>query len=249
MSQYKTCSKCGQTKALDVFGKHKSSKGGIRASCKPCEADAYRTYRNANPQRVRDSKRDWARKNPDKMLVMWRQYQAKYKIRLSDYNKNYRQENLERLKLQAKKYYLENKDAVLARNKNYLILNPQVVRISSRNYRSNHPQRARNNSARWRDSNPELCREKSQRRRALRLNNGVFKVTAKELARLYASTCAYCKEPSKHIDHIIPLSRGGTHSIGNLTGACASCNLSKGAKFMTEWRKEQNGSDKRASHV
>jgi len=237
MSQYKTCTKCSQTKALDAFGKHKSSKGGIRASCKPCEVDNYRAYREANPQKVKESKRMWAKKNPDKMLVMWRRYQAKYKMRLSDYNKSYRQENLEGLKSQSKKYYLENKDAVLARNKNYLILNPQVVRISSRNYRANHPERARDNGARWRESNPELCREQSQRRRARRLNNGVFKVTSGELARLYASPCAYCGQPSKHLDHIVPISRGGTHSIGNLTGSCASCNFSKGAKFITEWKK------------
>lgn len=37
------------------------------------------------------------------------------------------------------------------------------------------------------------------------------------------------------IDHIVPLSRGGTHDRSNLQCLCKSCNSSKGAKLMSEW--------------
>jgi 5-methylcytosine-specific restriction endonuclease McrA len=35
-----------------------------------------------------------------------------------------------------------------------------------------------------------------------------------------------------HIDHIIPLSKGGQHSRGNIAPACPSCNIKKGAKIL-----------------
>jgi 5-methylcytosine-specific restriction endonuclease McrA len=37
-------------------------------------------------------------------------------------------------------------------------------------------------------------------------------------------------------DHIIPLARKGTHSIGNLVPACHACNASKGKKLISEWK-------------
>jgi len=63
-------------------------------------------------------------------------------------------------------------------------------------------------------------------------------VTVKEIAKMYASVCTYCGSSDKiEIDHIVPLSKGGRHSIGNLTPACRSCNGSKGNKFLREWRR------------
>jgi 5-methylcytosine-specific restriction endonuclease McrA len=39
-----------------------------------------------------------------------------------------------------------------------------------------------------------------------------------------------------HIDHIVPVSRGGSNRDDNLCVACAPCNLRKSAKVGTEWR-------------
>jgi hypothetical protein len=53
--------------------------------------------------------------------------------------------------------------------------------------------------------------------------------------------CAYCgtTEGEFHLDHIFPWSRGGAHSLENLTVACAPCNRSKRDKTVQEWRGEQ----------
>lgn len=41
---------------------------------------------------------------------------------------------------------------------------------------------------------------------------------------------------SYHIDHVVPISRGGANSIGNIVAACGSCNSSKNDRLLTEWR-------------
>jgi 5-methylcytosine-specific restriction endonuclease McrA len=38
----------------------------------------------------------------------------------------------------------------------------------------------------------------------------------------------------RHVDHIVPLAKGGEHSARNLAIACAKCNLSKNAKMPAE---------------
>jgi len=49
--------------------------------------------------------------------------------------------------------------------------------------------------------------------------------------------CVYCGAEATHVDHIIPVSRGGTYRSNNLVAACRSCNLSKGASTARHWIK------------
>ncbi|WP_214770767.1 HNH endonuclease signature motif containing protein [Exiguobacterium sp. s133] len=68
----------------------------------------------------------------------------------------------------------------------------------------------------------------------------------KKLIRCYieaqreAVFCAHCgrKDGSFHVDHIVPLSRGGTDELKNLQLLCAQCNL-----------KKSNGYDARKSFI
>jgi len=57
------------------------------------------------------------------------------------------------------------------------------------------------------------------------------------LVRRHGERCAYCGAPWQHLDHVVPLERGGTHAIGNLLPACASCNTSKNRHLLAEWRR------------
>ncbi len=51
--------------------------------------------------------------------------------------------------------------------------------------------------------------------------------------------CYYCgrnvKKSERHIDHIMPLGKGGPHVVHNLCCACRQCNQSKGGKTVEEW--------------
>lgn len=56
-------------------------------------------------------------------------------------------------------------------------------------------------------------------------------------------TCAYCgcdlTTSGKHLDHIVPLSRGGLHTANNVHWTCPTCNLSKNSKLEEEWLKKE----------
>ena len=57
--------------------------------------------------------------------------------------------------------------------------------------------------------------------------------------RAEQTTCAYCCKPldfkRRHIDHVIPIAKGGKHIEDNLVICCQSCNSSKGAKGLIQW--------------
>lgn len=54
------------------------------------------------------------------------------------------------------------------------------------------------------------------------------------LAR-WGHACAYCGQLATHLDHVVPLSKGGADAESNIVPACQHCNLSKGAKTLEEW--------------
>lgn len=51
--------------------------------------------------------------------------------------------------------------------------------------------------------------------------------------------CTYCGGRGGRLecDHIVPVSRGGRHDLGNLTTACFSCNRQKRNRTPDEWRR------------
>jgi len=67
--------------------------------------------------------------------------------------------------------------------------------------------------------------------------NGVFVIYESDVKQLRNKPCFYCGSKERlTLDHIVPISRGGVHSIGNLVTACKSCNSKKGDRFIMEWR-------------
>ena len=47
-------------------------------------------------------------------------------------------------------------------------------------------------------------------------------------------TCVYCGGSATSIDHVVPRSRGGTHTWDNVVAACRRCNHAKADRFLAE---------------
>lgn len=96
----------------------------------------------------------------------------------------------------------------------------------------------------WAAANPERfsrrMAEARARRRARLASASTALITDRDLRRLrdrQRDCCAYCMERKfLTLEHVVPLARGGSHSIGNLLWICKSCNCSKRHKLLIEWR-------------
>lgn len=58
----KTCSKCGESKSLDCFGKERTGADGLRCKCKVCRKEEHRQWYAKNYERVKKHRNEQARK-------------------------------------------------------------------------------------------------------------------------------------------------------------------------------------------
>jgi len=177
------------------------------SSCKQCQLTQRKQYYIDNKATVK---------------VKRAAYQKAHQAEQYEHLKKWRKNNPEKVREAGRRQYAGNIKHHLAVKKEWRLANPEAVKAILEKHRLNHL--------------PKMA-EKSHKRRAKLRGNGVFQVTEKELIRLYASPCAHCGTMENvTIDHIIPVARGGRHSIGNLQPLCLTCNSSKNAKTMAEWK-------------
>lgn len=107
--------------------------------------------------------------------------------------------------------------------------NPAKVKAHNRSYKETKARCVKE----WRKANPErwaaLNSDKEARRRARKRGTS----NGESLADIYSECRRVSKETGipHHVDHIIPLSKGGTHTRDNLQILTAEENLRKGAKL------------------
>lgn len=79
------------------------------------------------------------------------------------------------------------------------------------------------------------------KKRKWHLRRDARRVTAADIAKMFnrfGGRCAYCGSDDRiEVDHVIPISRGGRHAIGNLVPACIYCNRSKNDSLLIEWKR------------
>jgi 5-methylcytosine-specific restriction endonuclease McrA len=106
----------------------------------------------------------------------------------------------------------------------------------------NRPKK-RVSSAKWDALNPESQLQRVDRRQAREAAAAGNGYTRDQLTWLKANVytgghCGYCQTYGCRltVDHVVPLTRGGTHDPANLLLCCKPCNSSKSFKLLSEWR-------------
>lgn len=216
----KHCSKCGQLKPLDQYRVNKASKDGYQSACKQCQKQHYID----NKQKYQTKAKQWRIDKPS-------QYQKSTKA--------YYETNAESIKQRVRTWQRDNKTYVKQKAKERYMANAEQRREKTRAWIAANREHKRLKDSEYQKSHPEVYRASAARRKARIRQNGIYAISQKELRKIYASPCIYCGSTKRiEADHVIPIARGGTHSIGNLVPACKSCNASKQERTITEWKKE-----------
>ena len=64
--------------------------------------------------------------------------------------------------------------------------------------------------------------------------NYMNEIDLQDILNYYGNCCIYCGGNYEHLDHIIPIAKGGKHDKNNLAPSCASCNFSKNSRILWE---------------
>lgn len=212
----KQCIKCMVEKPLDDFAQSKINKSGYRGECRVCQKiymDQWRTKKIAEKTEPISSK---------KCSVCKAVKPAKY-------------------------FYLSNvlKSGLMSacikcvsnKGKSYRKANPSYRAEYLKKWIADNPESVRKIKRDWNKRNKDYARSRVLLRRARLKTNGVFKIRKSFLLRLYDSNCIVCgSNQNIQADHVLPLSRGGRHSEGNLQPLCQKCNYSKHHRTMMEWK-------------
>lgn len=249
----KQCSKCGEWKpATTEYFRIEKQSGRMRRECRTCaaasckryqeeNADRLREYRRENVERQREYGRKYREENADRL----REYRRKNAESRREYKRKYREENADKIHASGRRYRYENSDKVRESKRRYYQANAVALNEKRRKWRKDNPDKVRKSWRDWENKNTDklrICaRARQHRRREHKLRNGGTH-TASDIQAQYDNQhgkCWWCgkkiKDTKYHVDHRVPLARGGSNAPENLVIACPKCNQSKGAKLPHEW--------------
>jgi hypothetical protein len=178
-------------------------------------------------------------------------------------NKSYYEDNKDAILKHQKNYVENNSDAVKKRDADYYKRNCEKIKSRSSDWRRNNPEQKYKNDLKWAEENPEkvhesrrnwrhtnrgIQKEKDVRRRVRLVSQSDNTITKESIGLLYSSAkdCPYCGvemsdrchedlKTAKSLDHLVPLEKGGSHSLSNVTICCLSCNSKKGNLHYHDW--------------
>jgi len=144
----------------------------------------------------------------------------------SEYHRIWQEKNKEKRRAKARQDYAADLEKSRANRRKRV-----------QDWRKRNPDKVLADAKAHRLAHPEAKRKYQAVRRVRKLGNGVYQILPKEINRLLLSPCTHCGlRENITLDHIIPISRGGRHSVGNLQPLCKPCNSSKNSKTIMEWR-------------
>lgn len=209
LSQFKTCITCALPKRVTEFYRNTSYKDGYAGKCKKCVLE----YQIANKDRFAERVNTWVDKN---------------RVLLNARQNEYRSKNREKIREADRKRYAEN---------------PAPARSNAQQYQRANAEKVRLYRAQWGKDNPDKVLEISRNRRA-RKKGAEGSHTAEDIHRIWVlqrGLCAACRKRMKeyHVDHIVPLAKGGSNYWTNLQLLHPQCNHRKKDKDPIDFMQTQ----------
>lgn len=252
------CKRCVRDLPLTCFGKDRSRADGLSFYCKECVNSRHRASRAENSEAVNAAARERRARTKAAVKERNRRYYLANREKLKADAAAYRRAHPERVaaanaaKVAA---YAQDpqkfRDAAAASRRRH----HEKAKERDRRYRQSHHAAACLRQREWYQKNREslLVYQKQWRRanvdkrrrynaaRRARLRGAEHEVV--DYRKVYerdGGVCHLCGLPvtfaEMHGDHVIPLSRGGSHTYGNVKTAHSVCNLRKNSKLVEEIR-------------
>ncbi len=151
-------------------------------------------------------------KNIKRLRKQSRERASVNKYKKAEYDREYRLDNLDSIKHKKKMYREENKESIALKKKEWQ--KTEAYKLYQRVYQ--------------------------HRRRAKVASAGSF--TKEDIEQMYKEQKGKCYygghislEDGFHIEHMTPISRGGSNNIDNIALSCANCNFRKRTKTFKEF--------------
>lgn len=213
-----TCKICGEEKSTNEFCKDNRSITGIVLTCLQCH-NARR-----NKEKEYEYNKQWRKNNPDKIKAAKAREFQKHKERYNESNRKWRAKNKDKVK----QYY-----------KNYEESKPENIKSSRKKYRDANKEYFKEKNREYKQSHKDNVRDWCENRRAQIINKLVGKVNRVEIFARDKGICHICRksvdENNWHLDHILPLKHGGSHSQYNVMVSHPECNMKKGTNIVEYW--------------
>jgi len=201
----KRCNTCNEIKALSEF-RFRTDREMYEFECNLCNNNRAIEYNVRNPHKARARRQRWLdkklRENPNYSHKQYMKHKERHRI----HNRIYYAENRKRLRAYSRQYYIENRDKVKAYQRKYNAKHPDKIKV----------------------------RETIRRTRKTQAGGSFTAQEWKDLCEKYGNKCLCCDATDKPltVDHIVPVSKGGSSNIENLQPLCKPCNCSKHDKII-----------------
>lgn len=209
----KVCSKCRQPQALSEFRSNRQKKDGLHPQCKACE-------------------REYALANKERIDAYQQEYREQNKPRLYAEKAEYRKRNAERLREGHQRWVAANPERVREGKRRCYEAKKAEYKAHTRKVALDNPERTRSYKRAWAKRNPAKVQELRMRYNAQKVAATIETVDYEAIYRRDKGICHICQNPVPrsrlHFDHVIPLSKGGPHSMENIKVSHARCNMRKG---------------------
>lgn len=148
--------------------------------------------------------------------------------------REYRLVRLDEALEREREYRESHRDEIALRDSAYRAANYARIRERATEYAKRNREQNRTSRA----TRPHVQWVNAYRHRARKLGVSLVEedFTKADVIARYGNGCFYCESGAfEHLDHYVPISDGGHHTLDNARPSCASCNATKGDLSPDEW--------------